>query len=453
MVQENSAHGAPRGSIARVPTGFRRITPGLLKADRAAEKFTGFPEGVTSHGQLLAAFKAAAPRLGISPRLVHAVDYLFCYTKPQDWKADSRPIVWPSNEILGATFGLSERQVQEITRRLIELGLVTMKDSPNGKRYGNRHPNNETGRITQAYGFDLSLFAVRHAEFVLLAAEQDAERKAMRSLRRRRTIAHKGIIQILDTAREYGFDDEEWVTLSRETRDLVRALKDVERLDEMEAGVTSLERRWQEARHRIETLLKTEETAPKDAENCAHYYNYKPTHNLNKESVIAAKECRGVGGTTVPQSPAPVHRERPERGMVNGITPDELVRLAPKLVQYLQRPEHPTWPELIAAADEWLRLELNVSKSLWGDACVAMGRELAAIALAIVSTRELGQEPGQIHTSYGGYFHGVVAKHAAGKLHLERTVWDLRHKIDPERYAARSRSRRRNADDGREYRQ
>lgn len=49
-----------------------------------------------------ACFKAAAPRLGISPRLVHAVDYLFCHTRPQDWQPDSRPIVWPSNETLPA---------------------------------------------------------------------------------------------------------------------------------------------------------------------------------------------------------------------------------------------------------------------------------------------------------------------------------------------------------------
>ena len=86
MAQENSAQGAPRGSFARAPTGFRRMTPGLLKADRTAEGFAGLPEGVTSPGQLLAAFKAAAPRLGISPRLVHAVDWLFRFTQPQDWE-------------------------------------------------------------------------------------------------------------------------------------------------------------------------------------------------------------------------------------------------------------------------------------------------------------------------------------------------------------------------------
>jgi hypothetical protein len=106
--------------------------------------------------------------------------------------------------------------------------------------------------------------------------------------------------------------------------------------------------------------------------------------------------------------------------MVHGIAPEELVRLTPKLKPYLRRP-NATWPDIIDAAD-WLRHDLGVSKSLWGDACLAMGRELAAVALAIISTKEAGH----FRTSPGGYFHGMVAKAKAGELHLERTVWAMR---------------------------
>src|SRR6202035_2989579 len=138
MVQENCAQEAPRGGFAHAPTGFRRMTPGLVKADRTAEGFAGLPEGGSSPGQLLAALKAAAPRLGIAPRLVHAVDWLFRFTQPQDWVRGGGPLVWPSASMQREALGLSPTQVKEITRRLIELGLVTMKDSPNGKRYGKR---------------------------------------------------------------------------------------------------------------------------------------------------------------------------------------------------------------------------------------------------------------------------------------------------------------------------
>jgi replication initiation protein RepC len=421
---ENCAPEAPQRRFAHAPTGFRRLTPELLQADRSAEAFAGLPEGVTSPGQLLAAFKAAAPRLGISPRLVHAVDWLFRFTQPQDWEQGARPVVWPSAALQQETLGLSPTQVKHINRRLIELDLVTMKDSPNGKRYGQRDPK---GRIVEAYGFDLSPIAVRHGEFVRLAEEGRAERALMGRLRRRATIARKGIVQILETAAEYGFAGEEWQTLARDAEALTRALKGIEHPDAMETGVTSLEGRQAAARKRLESLLKLVDSNPKPAENRPHQHSYKPSPDPEQDTVIASNECSGAGEAPLAPSQVPEARQRPEKDRVHGIVPDELVRLAPKLRSYLEGP-NPTWPELVDAAD-WLRHELGVSKSLWGEACLVMGREMAAVALAIVSTKD----PEHFRTTPGGYFHGMVAKARADELHLERTVWALRRAAEPER--------------------
>jgi replication initiation protein RepC len=134
-----------------------------------------------------------------------------------------------------------------------------------------------------------------------------------------------------------------------------------------------------------------------------------------------------AGNAIVPQCPARASAEKPQRDKQHGIRPDELIRFAPKLKPYLRRLD-PVWSDLVDAAD-WLRHDLGVSKSLWGDACLAMGRELAAVALAIVSTKEAEH----FRTTPGGYFHGMVSKHIAGELHLERTVWALRRAIDLER--------------------
>jgi replication initiation protein RepC len=204
----------------------------------------------------------------------------------------------------------------------------------------------------------------------------------------------------------------------------------VERVDEMASGVSSLERRQIAARERIENLLGLVETAPKEPENRPHIYTYKPSLDPEQDIVITAKNCSGEGERAGGQSPAQEQRRRPNKGMLHGIRPDELPRLTPKLNPYLRRP-NPTWPEIVDAAD-WLRHDLGVSKSLWGDACLAMGRELAAVALAIVSTKEAGH----FQTSPGGYFHGMVTKAKAGELHLERTVWALRRASEPEDYPA-----------------
>jgi replication initiation protein RepC len=98
----------------------------------------------------------------------------------------------------------------------------------------------------------------------------------------------------------------------------------------------------------------------------------------------------------------------------------ELTMLAPRLRPYLSSPR-PAWPEVVDAAD-WLRGELGVSQSLWGEACLAMGREQAAIAIGIVSAKPAGH----FRSTPGGYFHGIMAKAKAGELNLARTVWGLR---------------------------
>jgi replication initiation protein RepC len=105
--------------------------------------------------------------------------------------------------------------------------------------------------------------------------------------------------------------------------------------------------------------------------------------------------------------------------------PDELVHLAPRLMPYLRQP-CPTWLEVVDAAD-WLRHDLDVSKPLWGEACLAMGREQAAIALAVVSSKD----PAHFRTTPGGYFHGMVAKAKAGELNLDRTLWAMRRAAQP----------------------
>ena len=51
-----------------------------------------------------------------------------------------------------------------------------------------------------------------------------------------------------------------------------------------------------------------------------------------------------------------------------------------------------------------------------------MGQERAALALAIVSTKDAAH----FSRSAGGYFAGMVRKHERGELRLERSLWALR---------------------------
>ena len=137
----------------------------------------------------------------------------------------------------------------------------------------------------------------------------------------------------------------------------------------------------------------------------------------------------------------PAHPARSKKGLVDRVSADELARLAPKLRQYLRRPD-PTWSDIVDAAD-WLRSDLGVSKTVWGEACLAMGRERAAVALALVTTKE----PGHVKNP-GGYFRSMLRKDIAGELHLDQSIWGLRRALNPEHKGGRERSRHPDAYDG-----
>lgn len=444
------------------PNGFRRLSPAMLATSKAAENFIGLSDGEGSPGAVLAAFKAAAPYLGLSHRAVHAVDWLFRFTQKQDWQPGSRPVVWPSAFMQAEALCLSLTRVKALNRYLVELGLVVMKDSPNGKRYGRR---DRAGRIIEAYGFDLSPLAVRVAEFRAVAEKGRETREAIRQLRRRTTIASNGLYQIAATAAEYGLLDPVWQSSADEAQKLARRLAKTDRLEALAFGVAQLERRQHEARERLEVLLSrtpkagsrasdSVETDPKGAEIGPHYTATNQTLDPS-DTVVAREKSKSVSGGgknqavrdgldagSVAWARQVVERQqvgqedptcraqrqmgqtarvaRTDSGTVMKITPDELVRLAPRLKPYLAK-ESPNWPEIVEAAD-WLRHDLGVSKPLWGDACLAMGREHAAIALAIVSTKPAAYFRG----SPGGYFHGMVAKARTGDLNLSRTIWGMR---------------------------
>ena len=421
-------HQAERGRVPPPlpsrPTGLRRLTPAMLPAARLADGFAG---GDITPGQALAAFKAAAPFLGIGPRVAQAIDWLFRFTQPQDWQPGARPIVWPSAAMMSAELGITETQTKRLNRHLAELRLIVMRDSPNGKRYGHR---DRGGKIIEAYGFDLSPVAQRVEEFRALAEAGREERASMAKLRRRASIARASLRQTWETFREQEIGVPTDLKAAAQTAS--RGLKDLTNSERLLPGVEALEALAGDARRALEIALlgssddvqKASESVnmcPKGHADVPHITTTNQLLNPKKDTVIALKECsRDDLPGRMAQAKPPARPERQDRGTSLKLTPDELVRLAPRLVPYLRQPS-PSWPEIVDAAD-WLRHDLGVSKPLWGEACLAMGREQAAIALALVSAKP----EGYFRSSPGGYFHGMVERARDGGLHLDRTIWGLR---------------------------
>ena len=318
-------------ACARVAPGLRRLAPGALPVKDQADRFGGLPDGL-SPGQALAAFKRAAAALGLGA-VRDLVDQLMAFSQPQDWQRGSRPIVWPGNAVLQDRLGVSERHVRRLLGRLIETGIIVPVDSPQGRRWGRR---DSSGRIIEAYGFDLSPLADRHGEFVAAAEKADGERKARAALRRRLTIARKAIQQLAETALEHALTDRDWRAWLAEAWAVnTEALPEGVPLTALATAVADLERWRQEGEAALVAALKrpVEESGSPDSQVLLHTTTTQP----GPDSSATCKTDSGKGrnrpgngasvntGDALPVSEAGGHHEPP------AATPKFVVRVSPPL--------------------------------------------------------------------------------------------------------------------------
>jgi replication initiation protein RepC len=423
--------------------GCRRVTLEMRAWCDRADSFKGLPRGTAKPLTFLYVFKDAEPYLGLPAHTYKLVDWLVRLTKPQDWEEGSRPIAWPDARRQAEFLGITPRAVQMLNRTLQEAGIFVMRDDPQGRRYGYRDP--KSGRIAKAFGFDLSLIMERHEEFKKIAAEAQVERNRMKRLRQQKTLARKAIAQAAEELAVQGHDSEVFQRLLQEAAELVKAGSQCHRSDELALAVQALERRRDEIQRMLSDLIKPVETSPMGDENFAHSTTTTLTPNDINHTVIAANECSWVEAPAVPNDHG---RSKPKHLFPETlhITPATLVELAPRLAPYMPaRTNDKDWPSVVEAA-LFLSGEMGINRTLWGRACDVMGREYAAVAMAIVSTR-----PAEHFTSGpGGYFAGMLRKYEKNPqdLCLSRTLWKLKdetwgaqgHKERREREKARRRS-------------
>lgn len=139
---------------------------------------------------LLAAVNTAAKDLGLRSSNLVVLDALLSFLACRDPRTKSeRPItpltlltVYASNDRLcQRAKGLTDRQLRRHFDKMESLGLITRRDSNNGKRF----PIKEGGRVIGAYGIDLSPLLSRAEEIVELARKREAEQQELRGLKAR----------------------------------------------------------------------------------------------------------------------------------------------------------------------------------------------------------------------------------------------------------------------------
>lgn len=182
------------------PFGPRPLSYAMLKDQQAAAEIE---QGARADKwKLYRALCEARERLGVTDRALAVLNALLSFHPKNELAAEDAMIVFPSNAQLSLrAHGMAEQTIRRHVASLVEVGLITRRDSANGKRYVRR---DRAGQIDEAFGFSLAPLLARADEIERLAAEVEAERLHLQRLRERLTICRRDVVKLIATAEEEG---------------------------------------------------------------------------------------------------------------------------------------------------------------------------------------------------------------------------------------------------------
>ena len=176
-------------------TGSRPVCEACVAAEAVADRFEGLPSGM-SRWALGALVRQSAAHFGLSAREMTFIEDLVADTYDVDWTAGSEPVVFTPVYELAERQSVSERQIRNIERALVEKHLLCWRDSGNHVRKGKR---DKTGRIIYAYGVSLAPMAARSAEIREAAIQSQQEASERRQARHRIHALRRKVRQLGET--------------------------------------------------------------------------------------------------------------------------------------------------------------------------------------------------------------------------------------------------------------
>jgi replication initiation protein RepC len=404
------------------PFGRRPVTYAMLKDQLAAGDIE---EGSSADKwKLYRALCEARVRLGVTDRSLAVMNALLSFYPKNELSADDGLIVFPSNTQLSLrAHGMAEQTIRRHVAVLIDAGLLTRKDSANGKRFARR---GREGAIDEAFGFSLAPLLARAEEIECLAAEVEAERIHLSRMKERLTICRRDVAKLIAIAIEEGAPGH-WDTAEDEYRAILDRLPRKPDGEMIAHALEEMELLRENILNQLEIQLKAQKQSGNPYQTERHIQNSNPDsipelepHNEKVQAEMLNQMADVEQGMN--------KNERDEAGQAVGITPS--VRKAhdpadglkpfplgmvlsgcPQITDYGPGGRISSWRDLMSAAIV-VRSMLGVSPSAYKDACEVMGPENAATAVACILERG-----GHINSA-GGYLRDLTRRTERGEFSL-----------------------------------
>ena len=362
------------------------------------------PEKVVHKWKIFHAICTARPRLGVSERALTVLDALLSFHPETALTGEDDLIVFPSNHQLTLrAHGMPASTLRRHLAVLVDAGLIVRRDSPNGKRYARKGAG---GDIELAFGFDLSPLVVRSEEFQNLAAEIEAEARALKLARERVTLCRRDIAKMIATGveegvptRRAGHGPADWQEVHQAFRSIVDRIPRTATRQQLEEIAEELSQLADDVLSLLETHVKTENMSAKESQTERHLQNSNPDSLIDLEPSL--REGRAARTEPKPQPSRPAEGSYP-LGMVLSACPD--------IVDYAKGGIS-NWRDFLATAAV-VRSMLGISPSAWEEAQTVMGETQAAIVVGCILQR------GEAIRSAGGYLRGLTRKAEAGEFSL-----------------------------------
>jgi replication initiation protein RepC len=399
--------------LATTPFGRRTMSLALVAAQVNARNTA---PGKTIHKwKVVQALTEAKDKLGIPDRAIAVLNALLSFHQETTMTAGDALVVFPSNaKLIARAHGVAPTTLRRHLAILVDAGIVIRRDSPNGKRYARR---GEGGEIAEAYGFDLTPLVARAEEFEQLAAEVQAERKALRLARERVTLARRDITKLI----AMGLEEEipcDWSSLHMAYLEIIGRLKRSARPETLTAISLELEEMAAEIAKHLKLFVNSQKTDGNESQSGHHKQN---SNTDCHESEPAFQKDRGETVKTSPEGqgnadPEPVIGDEQRREPVRdpGTPLGMVLQACPDIVEYAgsgagEARGIANWAAFLKTA-ALVRAMLGISPDAWRDATETMGVVDASIVVAAILQK------GDEVRFPGGYLRSLTEKKRAGEF-------------------------------------
>jgi replication initiation protein RepC len=339
----------------------------------------------------------ARQRLGVTDRAMALLNALLSFHPHSELSEETGLIVFPSNAQLSLrAHGMAEQTIRRHLAVLVDAGLLTRKDSANGKRYARR---DNAGDIDDAFGFSLAPLLARSEELEAIASEVIAARALHQRLKERLTICRRDIAKLIVTAIEEQAPGD-WESVNAHFRALVTSIPRSPSTGQVAEILDEMEMLRDEVVNLLEMQMKTANPSGNPQQNERHIQNSKPDSIIESEPLSEKEQGRNPVRMTAGR---PVELKSFPLGMV--------LQACPEIAMYGPAGGVGSWRDLMGAAVV-VRSMLGVSPSAYQEACEVFGPENAAAVMACILERA-----GHINSA-GGYLRTLTDRARKGEFSL-----------------------------------